>query len=105
MKLTSSQLRRIIKEEVQKVTQARKTSAPYPRGSYEEYMSGADAEARVKKYQYDSIVKGRPKFAMAVPFEVFSREYDARRAGVEGGGGSMSDAVESIFLDLLNDAI
>jgi hypothetical protein len=85
------------------MTQVRKPATFEPRGSFEDYMKGA--EERAKKTQYESIVKGRPNFAKVVPFEEFAREYEARREGIEMGGGQVSDVAQDIFLDLLNAAL
>lgn len=102
MKLTSIQLRRIIAEEVEAVTQApRKKSKSASDETFAEFEAGYSK--RVVDRRWASLSTVYPKLTAKVGREAFDREMASRNRGALGGGGHYGgpEAEFETLLDLL----
>lgn len=107
MKLTTSQLRDIIREEVEAVTQAPRKKKASSDDAFADPKSWAEFEAGYSKRAADrrwtSLSTVYPKLTGKVGREAFDREMESRNRGAMGGGGRHAGPAAEFetLLDLL----
>jgi hypothetical protein len=101
MKLTTSRLRDVVREEVEAVTQAPRNSAE-PK-SWAEFEAGYDK--RLDDRRWASLSTVYPKLTGRVGREAFDREMESRNRGAAGGGGRHAGPAAEFetLLDLLEN--
>jgi len=101
MKLTSIQLRKIIAEEVEAVTQAPRKKSTMSDETFAEFEAGYSK--RVVDRRWTSLSTVYPKLTAKVGREAFDREMASRNRGALGGGGHYGgpEAEFETLLDLL----